>query len=330
LFSLFLRAVGQIVMCERIGVTPVIYFNRHCLYWTEGGYNGARNVWEYYFEPVSELRATDLVSATQDELEGASVSDFRSREIDPTSVPDSPGWIDTPPGVLASNVWPRRVTPTLFRATRRRRRLLADVVARRIRVRSEITAKADAFFAEHLAGRPFVGVHIRGREKAAERIFTGLPGVLPIEVYTHAIDAHLVREPHALIMCATDSDESLQQLADRYGSRVVAYPSHRLRSDQESVGLHHRATPEVDPAMLGEEVVIEWLLLSRSDRLVHGQSNVSLAVTLLAPAMPSFDVYARNSSAIRRLRREVWFTLRRRAAPARRAVRRALAARSSP
>jgi hypothetical protein len=306
-----------------------VYFNRHCPYWTEGGYNGARNVWEYYFEPVSELRISDLVSVTQDELEGASVSDFRSREIALNTAPDSPGWIDTPPGVLASNVWPRPITPTHFRVPRRQRRLLADIVARRIRVRPEISVKADAFFAEHLAGRPFVGVHIRGREKAAERIFAGFPGVLPIEVYTSAIDAHLVREPRALILCATDSDDALQQLANRYGSRVVAYPSHRLRSEEESVGLHHRASSGIDPAILGEEVIIEWLLLSRSELLVHGQSNVSLAATLLAPAMPSFDVYTQNSSTIRRLRRQMTISLRRRAAPARRALRRAWAARST-
>jgi len=108
LFSLFLQVVGQIYLSRGHNIIPVVYFNDHSLYWSAQGYNGARNVWEYYFEPISEFHITDLIDHDPMLLESCNIWEFSNREVDPNTTPPLDatriGSIRVPDSVVVSNL----------------------------------------------------------------------------------------------------------------------------------------------------------------------------------------------------------------------------------
>jgi len=306
LFSLFLQVVGQTYLCRRRGILPVVYFNGSSLYWSDRGHNGARNVWEYYFEPVSDCGITDLVEVDIARLERSSIWEFSNRDVDPNTLASLDGpkieSIEVPPGVVVSNVFPSGVVDWQWEMPRRRRIALHEVIQRSVRLRPPISRKLEDFRAGTFEGRRVLGVHVRGIERAPERAHLVRDGILPLGLYMREIDSYVAQHPSSVVFCATDSQGALDALTERYGPKLVCYPASRLSSADEKVGLHHASTERYDRARLGEEVVIECLLLSKCDFLLHGSSNVSLAATLFNPALESLNLYQKYGYAFPRLR----------------------------
>jgi hypothetical protein len=293
LFSLYLQVLGQVFLCRQAGIVPIVYFNSRTLYWSDRGHNGARNVWEYYFEPVSDLGITDVVDAGQAELEQAEIWEF-SRHEDQMQLPPIPperaGKIIVRPGAIVSNTYPMQTVPFIWEMSARRKRLLSQVIRESIRVRPCVADKAARFRREQFRSN-VLGVHIRGAEGARSRVFYAPGGLVPLERYFREIDAYIAAYPFSGIFCATDSQGALDALEERYGSRLVYYPATRLTPSDERVGLHN-ATPEGhSKAAIGEEVVTDWLLLGSCNHLLHGYSNVSLTARLINPMLPHLDVY---------------------------------------
>jgi hypothetical protein len=305
LFSLVLQVIGQVFLCRKAGVVPLVYFNSRCLYWSDRGHDGARNVWEYYFDPVSECAITDVVDAGQAELERAEIWEFSRRRVEigtPRTVDEARvGRIPVREGALVSNVFPVGVVDFLWEMSARRRQALHRIVQEHVRVRPSVADKVARFRAERLGGR-VLGVHIRGRERARERLLFAPDGLVPLECYVREIDGYLASHPSSDVFCATDSQYALDALEERYGSRLVYYPATRLSPADEHLGLHHTDPGRHDRAGIGEEVVIECLLLSGCDYLLHGSSNVSLTARLMKPTLDHLDLYRKYGYAWPKLR----------------------------
>ncbi len=92
------------------------------------------------------------------------------------------------------------------------------------------------------------------------------------------------------MLIATDTEASLGYFLDRYGDRCLYYPSRRSTGDSSP----HM---EFGGAEIGEEILIEGLLLSRTDFLVHGISNVAFAALAFNPDLPHVDIYQRHEPA---------------------------------
>jgi hypothetical protein len=55
LFSNIFAVINHLVWCKKENKDLVIYWcNKKCFYGVPYGYNGSKNIWEYYFEPLSE------------------------------------------------------------------------------------------------------------------------------------------------------------------------------------------------------------------------------------------------------------------------------------
>ena len=52
--------LDHLYICEKQNKTPLIFWGKDSYYYTEEGFNGFKNCWEYYFEPVSSLKYKDL------------------------------------------------------------------------------------------------------------------------------------------------------------------------------------------------------------------------------------------------------------------------------
>ena len=109
--------------------------------------------------------------------------------------------------------------------------------------------------------------------------------------YMKEIDALLDCKPDALVYIATDTQVSFERFLKRYNRRCIYYNAKRSSENE---------TPQLEfgGAKIGEEVLIEALLLARTDFLVHGISNVAYGVLCFNPVLPHIDIYERNEKEL--------------------------------
>jgi hypothetical protein len=294
-FSLVFQVLGQSYLAEKAGATPVVYFNRLCPYWSEAGYEGARNVWEYFFEPLSELSIHDLFPAGPEFLETATLEQFtdlaRSTNIAVTDAYPDVVEYWSPIGVYAELNFVHRLTEKF------------------LVLKPGIRAKVEAYQQTHFAGGPVIGVHYRGMEKVVGKIRDGVVLARATHLryaFLAEIRKQLEQRPGARIFVATDSAQFLEAVLNQFGEAVIYRDASRLDKENETVGLHFSQEAEQNGARLAEEVLLDTLLLARSDFFVHGISNVSNAALFLNPALPHCDMEMKTSGRSIYLRRELY------------------------
>jgi hypothetical protein len=253
LWSMFFEVVGLIRHAERHGLEPVVYFNGATCWWSPDGYNGSRNAWEYFFEPVGPVSAADLLGPRLTRLEQASPQQLQA---------------ELPQDLVRSDYILDHVGH--YDHTEAQRQEYASIIGRRIRVKSEVMAKVDRELVEALA-RGTTAVHYRGTDKFRESPRQS------VHEYHDAI-RHRVDPSHRLFV-ATDDAPFLRWALATYGDRVLC--TQAVRS-HDQVPLHlgpHRGPRQA------EECLLDVLLMARCRHLLHGNSSVTNGVLAFNPAM---------------------------------------------
>jgi hypothetical protein len=231
-------------------LTPVIYWDKECLYWERNGYNGIKgsynNAWEYYFEPVSPLKYE----------RGDAI--YRSYHApDGTYIP----WI----------------TPEAYTQPYRDR--YHSIVQQYVRLKPIVQYKIDSFYNNHdMDTIPTIGIHLRGTDKPNE--------VKAVDVRTILNKANELSTelgPNCQFFIATDDESLLKQAKKRLNRRIIYCNSTRLYRSINGMPVH--INQRKNPARLGEEVLIETYLLSRCTILIHTISNVSIGAAFLNPQL---------------------------------------------
>jgi len=304
LFATLIQVLGELHHCREQDLEPVVFFGSNWPYWSPDGHRGARNGWEYYFEPVSRWSLADVLGVDARELERRHIFDFDPDRIvanqNPAHVyaPPRRPPIPVPSHVTLVNRWPA-FDAGVRSVHEDRRPVFRALIDAYVRPRPEILARVEAFAARHLAGRPVVGVHARDAEHLDEIVGWHLMAWAPPRLYLRVVDDWLDRNPDGAVLAATDTTRLLDAFRRRYGDRCVAWPARRSSGG----GAPHK---EFGGPLVGEEMLIEGLLLARTGHLVHGISNVALAVLCLAPALSHVDVYERYGAQLARaLRRQL-------------------------
>jgi hypothetical protein len=253
----------------------IIFFNSYCYYWIPEGWNGSKNMWEYYFEPVSDALITDAIQCEESRLMHLNIDEIRSL-------------VDASHGMVVNqHVSALTGFAGLFNEDNRVR--IKKIIDDRIKVKQSVLGLANAFFCRHMVGRKVVGIHFRGTDKRRE-----LEAHVPGYKVFHQIDAYIDAIPReyddALVFLATDSLDALAAARRRLGSRLI-FQEHCVRSADEAP-IHLPNFP-YNNARQGEEAIVDWLVLTRCDYFVHGVSNFSAAVLFMAPTLPHHDMYAR-------------------------------------
>lgn len=173
----------------------------------------------------------------------------------------------------------------LYQSGNRWRRKYHAAYRRHIRVQAHIGQKVVAIHSERMSGRYCIGVHARNLAHRVEQ-FSGEE--ITFETYREKIDAALAgTRGDAAIFLATDVEEIAEQFRAVYGDKVFTQPGvTRLEGAQTGEfnhQLHHR---NPHPGLkLGEDVLIDCLLLSRCDMFIHGVSNLATAAGYINPAL---------------------------------------------
>lgn len=257
LFSCFFAVLNNIRWCEKNGVTPVVDWmrDRHSNYYQKEGYNGSTQPWEYYFEPISA--PTEKVGRLQ---QGTMI-------YNGYCAPDGSG---IPVTTRHSKDYKRTFEKEY-------RRSIYQTITEYITIKPVITQKVEQFYQDTMIGKTTVGIHMRGTDKSAE--------VRPVSVEEVCEAANNCAQ--GLVGCqflmATDEERLLTEAKGLLNGPVISYNAQRSL-DGKPV---HKWVKSGPKAQLGEEVLIEVLLLSRCNAFVHTCSNVSSAVLFFNPELDS-------------------------------------------
>ena len=267
MFSNVNEVIQQIYLAEQGGYDFLIDWSLSC--YRDPGCD--RNPWCYYFEQPFTRATDDLLG---DLPGGPGVACAKDNIITPR-VND---------GVCDSLLLPRdRFLPN-------------RIIDRYLRLLPSVRQRIEAFRRTRLKGRYF-GLHIRGAGRTDGGVPTlrnGLPMTagVPLETYFRSMDRCLRDDEHAAIFACSDSQFVLDEIHDRYGERVISYPSQRSQFGEMHVsGQRENEGQSFDRRSLGEEVLVEAYLLAGAEYLVHGNSNVVNFVLCLAPHLEHDYVY---------------------------------------
>jgi hypothetical protein len=298
LFSLIQQVISNIPWAIAEDRVPVAHFADGTCYWTPNGYQGRDTVWEYYFEPLDPTyptaripdhvkRVLSVDRPTPYEV-GHDVDDHAfvschfgdHPQLRGVTLPIPYEWDDP-------SEWLRKEAKA--------------VLDRFVRPRAYLLHKVNDFFERYMAGHHVVGVHARGTDATSERELREFRrGSLVLSRYCEELERLLQLQPNAKILVASDEQSSVRHLEAAFPGRVIAYDSVRHESG-EAAG--QGPTGWIMPAYIsgdravaarnGEDAVVEYLLLSRCDHLVHNGSSLARTVLLNAPELPHTNTHRR-------------------------------------
>lgn len=148
---------------------------------------------------------------------------------------------------------------------------------RHIHVNPKIQARAEAIHDAAMAGHYRVGVHCRHPLHDSECLHR----TPSLHRYIAAVRALLPADRSWVVFLAADYEPAVAAFRWAFGDRLVIQPGVRRARTADDEQIHH-GNP--DPAIeLGEQVLIDALLLARCDAFVHVTSNLATAVGYMNP-----------------------------------------------
>jgi hypothetical protein len=275
LFSLIVHVLRCLVTTPEM--IPIVYYGKGAYrYWSDEGWNGSLNGWEYYFHPVSDYALDELLHVKPQCLARMSSRDIQ-RRLGTSSFIVTQRWRKFP------YRWRHNRALLTEHNAGNFRELYGRLLAERIRVKDHVLSEVNEFWHRHLAGDRVIAIHYRSTDKPAElaRRNKSIPLL--------SIDDHLDRAlavpgaADAKFFLATEDEVALELARERLGHRLVSIDATRSRDE---VAPHF----SVGGPRVGQEALVDCLLLSRCDYLVHGRSNLSGAAMLFNPRLEHADV----------------------------------------
>lgn len=152
-----------------------------------------------------------------------------------------------------------------------------ELITKYIQVRPYIQEKLDAFTKEHFDNHFVLGIHYRGTDKMGSEA----PKLGYEPVFT-AITNYLYDSfPHIplIIFVASDEEEFVNEIENRFPGQIVCLAAMR---SSDGRAIHYKRGTE-NKFKIGEEALLDCLLLSRCNHLIRTSSNLSLCATYFNP-----------------------------------------------
>ena len=272
------HVAGSLLLAEITGRTPLVYWGPESRFSDKS----QSDAFTHYFEPVSEVPLQQLAGMQNasffpprwhaGNLTQSGVSKWEGKGSRAGAVfflnrPETIAVSDFNIGVVHVMPW---IPPHHALHGKSLEEIHRYLTAKYLRPRPDIAAACDQFYQTHLAGAPFVAVHLRGSDKAREDANLDATNR---ELFA-ALDAV---NPSWPIFLMTDDAHCLARMKARYGGRIVATDCQRTDTDE---GVHY--LPTVDPVRAGREIMIDTYLALRADNFIgNGRSNVSAMIAVL-------------------------------------------------
>jgi len=242
---------------------------KHCqnLYWSDEGWNGSKNVWEYYFEPLNEFSVSDAESTSHDVADIFMVGEMDTNRNNKFLIKNLHSY---EPLILWEILGTDHEKP--------HRQEVYEVIKNNITVKQEVMSKVNDFYNQHFnEGEDVIAVHVRGTDKKLEWPHKALP----VESYLDAIEEKLSTKD-SKIFVASDNNEAIFRIIKKFGrENVIVRPAVRMKKyySPDPICLTSATGPQH-----GEECLIDCLLMSRCSSLICTDSNVAASAMYLNPA----------------------------------------------
>jgi hypothetical protein len=149
--------------------------------------------------------------------------------------------------------------------------------ANHVRVREDLRGRVEDLWRNGGVASRAIGVHFRHPEHSHE-----CPRQIPtVEVFIEWTRRLLRRERDASIVLATDVREAVDSFREAFGERLLVQPD-VARAPVGETQYEWGAPPGI---ALGEQTLIDALLLARCDVLLHTTSNIATAAGYMNPNM---------------------------------------------
>ena len=276
-FAEFLWALNHIDYCIKQKKTPMIYWDENFSYYSPNGYNNSKNCWEYYFEPVS------LIGSSKNNNEKVYKEHWYDDSF--SAIINYPQYIaninklSSKDNILAIDILKRpfgyegEVYPVKaghLYSKEFRQNLKKRLMDPYIKIKKPILTKIEDFYNKNMAGKRNIGIHLRGSFLANE--------VLEVPLKAIFEEANRCADLNTQFFIATDQIELLEKAKKELKGKVIFYVSERFETTSSPVA----GQKKLDP-LLGENVLIETMLLSMCHYFVHTISNVSTAALYFNP-----------------------------------------------
>lgn len=133
-------------------------------------------------------------------------------------------------------------------------------------VKPKITQIVDDFTNKYFLNKNILVCHKRGTDHSLHG------DMLSLQYYFEKVDLHI--DKYDLLYLATDEQQTLDAFKNRYRNKVIYYDCMR---SENGIAIHHGIGKQ-DPYKMGEDVVVDCLLMSKGSHLLKTASNISHAV----------------------------------------------------
>ena len=252
-FSNYLYVLGHIQYALKKGYTPVIdMLNYKTVYNQDVPVNGKSNAWEYYFHQPAGVELSDAYSMPNVIIsDNAYLSEYSPQYVGKGQFPDQ-----------------EQISK------------LNGVCTEYIQIREELLEEANALWMALTKENAdsVLGVHVRGTDMRCSKDHPIPPNV---NVFLKKIDTILEAISITKIFLSTDENEIVRIFEEKYGNLVCCQETYRSCANS-NVGIHlEDVLPrENHKYMLGKEVLMDALCLSKCQYLLCGKSNVPLCAAI--------------------------------------------------
>jgi len=196
-----------------------------------------------------------------------------------------------------TNIYPAmtmtgRLAYAMYKLDQRWRRSYHRIFRRYIRIKPHILERTEAIYRAHMAGRYCLGVHYRHPAHDSEC----LNPIPRPEAFISELRRKLPRARPWVVFLASDAEPAVTAFREAFGKHLVLQPGVRRSASLAEGNLHHD-----NPAaslVLGEQALIDCLLLTRCDLLLHVTSNLATAAGYMNPKMKMLYCETRAQAAM--------------------------------
>lgn len=245
-FAYWRFSIIGLAFAERYNMVPVIDWTDKGPYYEKNGVNGIKNPFEYYYYPVSEVSVEDV-------NESYNVS-YYSRNSNGIS------------NIKYGNEENLEVDYIYFNR-------------KYMKLKEDVQLKIDEQVKKLLNNKKTLAVQVRGVEWGNIK---GHPIPLSLEKYTEEIDKAIELYGFEQIFLATDSEDTIEYLDNKYKGKIVFYNDvARASKGSKTLAIFDpNIKRENNNYLMGFEVLRDMLTLSYCDGLIAGYSNISFAADI--------------------------------------------------
>ncbi len=252
LLSIFIQVINNLKYCDENNIVPVIDLKGRKYWLFDSDIEG--DIWEYYFYPISEYNVSTI-----DEKE----CDFTTFLL-PVNASAGPiseeekNWVYS----FLDN-----------------RKYYNKTILSHIKIKEHIIKAVDSFYNNNMKGENILGVQIRGTDTVKIAV--------PINDYIQEINSYLKDHDITKIYVSSDTHEALGVVKDHFPNLIIFYNCIR-QSKFNGKKIHGGDWKKLgfkSPKDVGDEALIETLLLSKCSHIIYSKSSIAVAALMFNPQM---------------------------------------------